>query len=394
MVNFLVNIILGEQGHAAAGNADTAAAPSPAARTRAGLVASIISICCNVALCTAKALIGLAAGSVSIVADAVNNLSDAASNIVSLIGFKLASKPADTDHPYGHGRFEYLAGLVVAVIVCSLGLNLVKESIGSIVAPQPSDFSPAVAAVLVASMAVKLWMMFFNHALGRRIDSETLMACAADSRNDVLTTGAVLACAIISWATGVNLDGWAGLAVGGFIAVSGLGLIRDTLNPLLGCAPTAEYIDNLRRLIMAHPGVLGTHDLMVHDYGPGRVFASAHVQMDGHADAFKNHQVIDAIEREFAAKTGAVLTLHYDPVDTSDDDPETWLAREVAQIDGRLSVHDLYLGDSFMSFDLVVPAGCGVSDDEALTCARAIAAKRWPQLPCVVALDRGFLAGA
>ena len=212
---------------------------SPVYRTRVGFLASITCIVCNIVLCSAKAAIGLISGSVSIVADAVNNLSDASSNIVSLIGFKLASKPADESHPYGHGRFEYLAGLAVAVIVSALGLDLVKESVGKIFSPEPSEFSAALVAILLGSMAVKFWMMLFNRSLGRRIDSETLIATAADSRNDVVTTGGVLACAAIGATTGVSLDGWAGVGVGAFITASGIGLIRDTVSPLLGQMPSS-----------------------------------------------------------------------------------------------------------------------------------------------------------
>ncbi len=363
-------------------------------RTRVGLLASIVCIVCNVVLCAGKAAVGLLCGSVSIVADAVNNLSDASSNIVSLVGFKLASKPADADHPYGHGRFEYLSGLAVAVIVCALGLDLVKESVGKIARPEPAEFSAAVAAVLLASMAVKAWMMRFNRALGRRIDSETLLATAADSRNDVITTGAVLLCAVIGQVAGVNLDGWAGVGVGAFIAVSGIGLIRDTVSPLLGSAPDDAYIESVRAQILSYPGVLGAHDLMVHDYGPGRTFATAHVQMDGHVDAFKNHEVIDTIERDFAKKTGATLTLHYDPVDTAAGDPQTWLARQVAKIDPALSVHDLRVTDDFITFDLVKPEDCALDDEQIVGRALSTAAERWPGRPVSVNLDRGFLARA
>ncbi len=381
MTNFLINIIL----H---GDSDG----QPMDRTRAGLLASIVCICCNVVLCCAKALVGLAVGSVSIVADAVNNLSDASSNIMSLVGFKLASKPADADHPYGHGRFEYLAGLAVAVIVCALGLDLIKESVGKIAHPEPSELNAAAVIVLLGSMAVKAWMMAFNRRLGERIESETLLATAADSRNDVVTTGAVLLCAIIAQLTGLSLDGWAGVGVGAFIAASGVGLIRDTVSPLLGSAPDADYIAQVREDILSYPGVLGAHDLMVHDYGPGRTFATAHVQMDGHADAFKNHEVLDTIERDFAAKTGVVLTLHCDPVDTSAADPETWLARQVSKIDPRLSVHDLHVDRDYVSFDLVKPDDCELTDDEALGRSLATAAERWPALPCTITLDHGFLA--
>ncbi len=380
MTNLLINYILkGNQS------------PDSAARTRAGLAASLICICCNVVLCAVKAVVGLAAGSVSIVADSVNNLSDASSNVVSLLGFKLASKPADAAHPFGHGRFEYLASLAVAVIVCALGLDLVKESIYKIARPEPSEFSAAIAIVLLGSMAVKAWMMRFNRALGQRIGSETLKATAADSRNDVVTTGAVLACAVIAQVTGLNLDGFAGVGVGLFIAASGIGLACETVSPLLGQAPSEEYIESVRNDILSYPGILGAHDLMVHDYGPGRTFATAHVQMDGHVDAFKNHEVIDNIERDFTAKTGAKLVLHYDPVDTSDADPERWLARQVAKIERGLSIHDLRIGDDYMSFDLVKPTDCELSDEEILGRTMSTAAERWPELPCSITLDHGFL---
>ncbi len=383
MTNLLINLILiGEQN------------PQAAERTRAGQVASVICIACNVALCAAKAAAGLAVGSVSIVADAVNNLSDASSNIVSLVGFKLASKPADADHPFGHGRFEYLSGLAVAVIVCALGLDLIKESIGKVAHPEPSDFNVAVVVVLLASMAVKAWMMRFNRTLGRRIDSETLLATAADSRNDVITTGAVLLCSVIAQLTGIDLDGWAGIGVGAFIAVSGIGLVRDTVSPLLGSAPDEAYIESVRAQILSYPGVLGAHDLMVHDYGPGRTFATAHVQMDGHVSAFKNHEVIDTIERDFAAKTGTALILHYDPVDTDADDPQTWLARQVAKIDPTLSVHDLRVTDDFVTFDLVKPEECTLDDEQIIGRAMATAAERWSGRPTSINLDHGFLARA
>lgn len=382
MTDFLLRLFIGENP-----NWD-----DPAQRTRAGLLASIACIACNVLLCSAKAAVGFLVGSVSIVADAVNNLSDASSNVVSLVGFKLAGKPADADHPFGHGRFEYLAGLAVAVIVCALGLNLVAESAGKIAHPEASEFNAAVVAVLLGSMAVKLWMMLFNRDLGGRIGSETLMATATDSRNDVVTTGAVLACAVLGALTGIDLDGWAGLAVGLFIAVSGIGLIRDTVSPLLGRAPESGYIESVREEILSYPGVLGTHDLMVHDYGPGRVFVSAHVQMDGHADAFKNHEVIDAIERDFREKTGGSMTLHYDPVDTSADDDLGWLNRQLSKVDPLLSAHDLHIEEDFLSFDLVKPADCALTDDEALGRSLATAAERWPALPCSITLDHGFLA--
>ncbi len=365
----------------------------PRDRTRIGLFASIVCIVCNVALCAAKAAVGLAAGSVSIVADAVNNLSDASSNVLSLVGFKLAAKPADADHPYGHGRFEYLAGLGVALIVCALGIDLIKESVGKLIHPEGSTFGPLMLAVLLGSMAVKLWMLLFNRGLGNRIESETLLAAAQDSKNDVFTTGAVLTCALIESQTGISLDGLAGLAVGAFITVSGAKLLLNTTSPLLGRAPSPEYVESIRQKILSYPGVLGTHDLMVHDYGPGRGFVSAHVEMNGHADAFANHETIDTIERDFKREHGLELTLHYDPVNVSAgvNDPQTWLTRRLRGLYPGISVHDLRAERSFVTFDVVKPENCPLSDETLVGAAIDLAHERWPELPCSVALDHGYL---
>ena len=237
-------------------------------RTNAGFSASLVCIGLNITLCLAKGIAGLLAGSVSLIADAFNNLSDASSNIVSLLGFRLARRPADEGHPYGHGRYEYLAGLFVAVLVCAVGINLILESVTKIIKPSPTAYTFISLAALATSMLVKLWMAAFNRTLGDRIDSDTLIATAQDSKNDVITSGSVLVAALISQTTGFDLDGWAGLGVGIFICISGLGLVRDAISPLLGQAPDPKLVQAIRDKIMSYPQVLGTHDLMVHDYGP------------------------------------------------------------------------------------------------------------------------------
>lgn len=289
----------------------------PGVRVSYGIMAGVVGIVLNVALCVAKAAVGVAAGSVSIVADAVNNLSDASSNIVTLTGFKLASKPADSGHPYGHGRFEYLAGLVVAVLVTAVGFEIIRGGISRIIDPEPVEVSLPLLVVMLLSIAAKAWMMSFNKKLGDRIESETLAATAIDSRNDVITTTAVLVCALVSRFTGLELDGWAGLAVGIFVLVSGLALVRDTVNPLLGEAPSQEMVDRVVALVLAAPGILGVHDLMIHDYGPGRKVASAHAEMDSRTSLLTAHTTLDGIERRVAFETGITLTLHCDPIDVS-----------------------------------------------------------------------------
>lgn len=288
----------------------------PEVRTSYGLMAGVVGIVCNLVLFAAKGAIGLVSGSVSIVADAINNLSDASSNIVTLAGFKLASRPADKGHPYGHGRFEYLAGLVVAVLVTSVGIELVRSGIERILSPQDVSFGLPLVAVMLISIAIKAWMMSFNRTLGRRIESETLEATAVDSRNDVITTLAVLVCSVVSWATGMQLDGWVGLAVGAFVLVSGLMLVHNAVSPLLGQAPSDEVVNRVHQIILTKPGVLGMHDLMIHDYGPGRKLASAHVEMSAKGDPIEIHETLDGIEKQVERELGIVLTLHYDPVVT------------------------------------------------------------------------------
>ena len=371
----------------------------PAVRTRYGLVASITCIVCNVLLCVGKGAVGLVSGSVSIVADAVNNLSDASSNVVSLLGFKLASRPADEDHPYGHGRYEYLAGLVVAVLVCAIGINLVGSSVEKIMSPEPTEFGPAVVVVLVGSMAVKLWMAAFNRRLGRAISSETLEATAVDSRNDVIATAAVLASAVVSQLVGVDLDGWAGLAVGGFILWSGVQLVREAVSPLLGKVPDPAYVEHIRNKIMSYPGVLGTHDLMVHDYGPGRQFASAHVEMAAEGNPLDQHDLLDNIEQDFKDDEGLVMTLHYDPIVTNDPqvrDMRHWIDLAVKGIDERLSIHDLRCvpGPTHTNviFDCVRPTDCALSASELRARVSELVRGHSPRAICKIPVDESYVS--
>ena len=373
----------------------------PAVRSAYGQFAGIVGIVCNIALCVAKALIGLAAGSVSIVADAVNNLSDASSNIISLLGFKLASKPADPGHPYGHGRFEYLSGLVVAVVVVAIGIELVKSSIEKILAPTPVEFSPVLVAILVLSILVKLWMAAFNRTIGARINSETLAATAVDSRNDVISTTAVLTSAVLSHTTGLDLDGWVGVAVGAFILWSGAGLVRDTVNPLLGQAPSPELVEHIRSKIMSYPGVLGTHDLMVHDYGPGRQFASAHVEMAAEADPMESHDLIDNIEQDFKTEDHMIVTLHYDPIVTDDpevNDMRNWIDQAVKIIDPRLSIHDLRTvpGPTHTNviFDCVRPHDLGLPDSQLKRKIEQIVRDHYPRTIAKITIDESYVSSA
>ena len=301
-----------------------------------GRLSGIVGIICNFLLFGAKLLIGTLSGSLSITADAMNNLSDATSSVVTLVGFKLAERPADAEHPYGHARYEYLSALVVSAIILLIGFELGKTSLEKIFHPVQTVFSLALVVVLLGSIAVKMWLFLFNRRLGTLIESDALLATAADSRNDCISTAAVLVCALVEKYSGLTLDGCVGLGVSIFIFVSGIRLARETISPLLGESASEELQGKIVDYISAHPMVLGFHDLYVHDYGPGRRFASLHVEMDCREDPLLCHEIIDDMERECLNSHGIQLVIHYDPVVT--DDPE--LDRLHALVDEKLKVYD------------------------------------------------------
>ncbi len=368
-------------------------------RTAYGKFSGIVGIVCNAVLFIGKIIAGTLSGSVAITADAVNNLSDASSSVISLFGFKLASRPADEEHPYGHGRYEYLSGLMVAVFIMVIGVELFKNSVGKILHPEHVEFSLLSAGVLVFSILLKLWMMFFNKKIGVLINSKTLKATAMDSRNDVVTTSAVLVAAAISHFTGVELDGWMGVAVAAFIMYSGFGLVRDTIDPMLGKAPDEEQVDSIRKKILSYKGVLGTHDLMVHDYGPGRQFASVHVEMAAEDDVIENHDVIDNIERDFLKNDGLHMVVHFDPISTKDslvNELRTWISEQIKHLDSRLTIHDLRIvkGTTHTNviFDCVVPHDMEIGEKEIKKFAANIVAEKYPNYYTVVTIDRSYAA--
>ena len=321
-----------------------------------------VGIICNCLLAAGKLIVGHMTSSMSITADGLNNLSDGASSIVTLLGFKLAEKPADRQHPYGHARIEYIAGLTVAVMILFIGLELGKSSVEKLIDPEPIEFSFAAVWVLCASILVKLFMMLFNLKMGRRINSNALLATAADSRNDVMTTSAVLAASIVENFYDVMIDGVMGIAVSLFILYSGIKLAGETMSPLLGEGANPELQKQITDYINGCPMVLGCHDLMVHDYGPGRRYASIHVEIDKNEDPMACHARIDRMERECLKNYGTHLVIHYDPVVT--DDPEVNSTKRLVNTiikvrDGRLTIHDFRMvddGESVkMSFDMILP---------------------------------------
>ena len=335
---------------------------SPDTRAKVGSLSGAVGIGANVLLFGGKLLAGILTGSVSITADAMNNLSDASSAIVTLLGFKLAQQPPDEDHPYGHARFEYLSGLAVAVMIMLIGFELGKSSVQKILNPTAVEFSFVAAAVLLMSIAVKLWLFLFNKKLGKLISSTTLEATAQDSRNDCVSTLAVLAAAAAEYFFDIRIDGFVGLGVAVFILLSGWGLAKQTISPLLGEAASPELRELIVDYISVQPQVLGYHDLMVHDYGPGQRFASIHVEMDAADDPLYCHEIIDDMERECLRSHNIHLVIHYDPVITND--PEINRLRQrcmevLAQRDRRLTLHDFRMvrgsAHTNLIFDVSLP---------------------------------------
>lgn len=338
-------------------NADTTAVHSAVGR-----LAGVTGIVCNSLLFLLKLLAGLLSGAVSIVADALNNLSDAASSVVTLLGFQLAKRPADKDHPFGHARYEYLSGLTVAVLILVIGVELGKSAFQKILNPAPVAFSLWTFLVLLCAIGIKLWMSGFFASLGKKISSGTLKAAAVDSRNDVIATAAVLAGALIEKLFHVNADGYIGLGVAAFILYSGIGVARDTISPLLGQRANQSLVESISKCILDHEKVLGVHDLLVHDYGPGQCYASVHVELSAEEDPLVCHDMIDTIECDVLEQLNVHLVIHYDPVLPND---EEWTQMRklvesvIVTIDPRLSMHDFRIVRGAerpkLVFDLAVP---------------------------------------
>lgn len=334
----------------------------PKTRAAIGRLSGTVGILCNLLLAALKLAVGILSGSVSVTADALNNFSDAVSSVVTLIGFRLAERPADSEHPYGHARYEYLSGLAVAALIIVIGFELAKTAVEKIIHPVMVAVSLPMAIVLAGSILVKLWMSCFNYKLGKHIGSAALRATAADSRNDVIATSAVLLAAVLEYVTKLPLDGYMGLGVAIFILYSGVTLAKDTISPLLGEQVSPELRKQIVTLVESNPYVLGYHDLMVHDYGPGQRFASLHVEMDEKENPILCHEIIDDIERECLEQHNIHLVIHYDPVVTGDAELEamrTQVCQLLQEQDGRLTMHDFRMvkgsGHSNLIFDVALP---------------------------------------
>ena len=335
---------------------------SPRVRLAYGRLAGVTGILCNVLLCGLKLLAGVLAGSLAMIADAFNNLSDAGSAVVTLIGFKLAGMPADKDHPFGHGRIEYLSAMGVAVLIILAGFELATTALDKILHPTEATFSIVSAIILTVSIAIKLWMALFHRHIGRLIRSDALTAAGIDSRNDVICTGVVLVSSLVGWRTGWAVDGYVGMAVALFVIWSGFTVIRDTMSPLLGQAPDPELVEGIRQAVLSHEGVVGIHDMIVHDYGPGRIIVSLHAEVPEDQPISKSHDVIDNIEMQLMEQFNIVSCIHMDPIDV--DNPETLQLKAMATellagLDEQLSLHDFRVvaGDTHTNllFDVEVP---------------------------------------
>ena len=335
---------------------------NPAVRSSIGKLAGLTGIVCNCLLTVLKLVIGLLVGSMAIIADGVNNLSDAASSLTTLLGFRMAQRPADKQHPYGHARYEYLSGLAVAALILLIGAELVKSSVAKIINPEPIDISAATIALLAASVAVKLWMSGFYKTLGKKINSTALCATSVDSRNDVISTCAVLLGCLVNYLFALNIDGYVGLAVAIFILYSSIGIAKDTISPLLGQQADEEMVDKITELVLSHEKVLGVHDLLVHDYGPGRCYASAHVELSADEDPMACHDIIDDIECDVLEKMNVHFVIHYDPVvqnDAEQNEMRRTVGEIIRELNPAFSIHDFRIvrgsAQSKLVFDLGVP---------------------------------------
>lgn len=372
----------------------------PKVREAYGKMSGAVGIASNLLLSAIKVIIGILFNSIAVIADGINNITDAGSSVITLIGFKLAGLPEDKDHPYGHARYEYITGMIVSFIIILLGIQLLKESITKIMHPDPVSFSPLTAAVLVTAILIKLWQMMFYNRIGKIINSATILAVSKDSRNDILSTSVVLIGLVAGAVTGIQLDGILGALVAGFIIFSGIQLIRETVSPLLGEAPDPELVKEIEKLIMSYDGVLGIHDLVVHEYGPGKVFASVHVEVDSKTDVMVSHDLIDRIEREVNRQLGIHFVIHMDPIVV--DDPLIEGYREdvkniIGSIDPVLKFHDFRCvpgpTHTNLIFDVVVPIKYDMTEEE-LTGRIDKAVKEIDEnLYTVITIDKDYING-
>ena len=364
-----------------------------------GTVSSIVGIIVNVLLSLSKISVGVIFNSISVMADGVNNLSDAGSFVISLIGFKMSGKPADEDHPFGHARIEYLTGLVLGFVILLVGIELIKSSINKIINPEPTMYSTLMIVVLVISIAAKLWLSFFYGEFAYRISSTTIKASSIDSRNDVIATAVVLMSVIVSKISGYEIDAYMGVVVAIFILYSGINILKDILNPLLGEMPDNDFICAIEKKLLSYDGILNIHDLVAHNYGPNKYFVTVHAEVDAKEDILKSHDLIDNIERDFATDLDINLVIHLDPIIT--DDKEINMLRNktneiIREIDEKLTMHDFRVvkGDSHTNliFDVVIPVDYSMQSSELVKKIETSIKKENEKYYAVVTIDKNYVS--
>lgn len=390
MTDFLVNTFV----------KDNTNIESTEVRTRYGMLASVVGIFCNVLLFSVKLVIGLILSSLAVTADAFNNLSDAASSIISFIGVKMAGKPADAEHPFGHGRIEYIAALIVSFLVIEVGFTFFKSSISKIMHPEEITFDLVPFVILILSILIKLWMAFFNNKLGKRIDSKVMLATAADSLGDVITTSATVISIIICHFTSINVDAIAGLIVSGIVIWSGISIAKDTLEPLIGQRVPAELYQKITDIVSSYDGIVGTHDLIVHNYGPNRSMATIHAEVPNDVNIEVSHEIIDKIERDVKKNLNILLVIHMDPVEMRDKEVlalREKTSRIVHALDPELNFHDFRVlkenEQKNLVFDLVVPDSYTEKDaNRVMHQLVSLLHEMEENIDCIITLDRSFEA--
>ena len=390
MTDFLVNKFI----------KDSANIESTEVRTRYGMLASVVGIFCNVLLFSVKLAIGLILSSLAVTADAFNNLSDAASSIISFIGVKMAGKPADAEHPFGHGRIEYIAALIVSFLVIEVGFTFFKSSISKILHPEEISFDLVPFVILILSILVKLWMAFFNNKLGKRIDSKVMLATAADSLGDVITTSATVLSIIICHFTSINVDAIAGLIVSAIVIWSGISIAKDTLEPLIGERVPAELYQKITDIVESYDGIVGTHDLIVHNYGPNRSMATIHAEVPNDINIDVSHEIIDKIERDVKKDLNILLVIHMDPVEMRDEEVLSLrekTSRIVHALDPELNFHDFRVlkenEQRNLIFDLVIPDSYSEKDaNRVMHQLVSLLHEMDGNVECIITLDRSFEA--
>lgn len=363
-----------------------------------GTLGAVVGIFLNICLFAGKYLAGFLSGSIAIMADAFNNLSDAGSSFISLIGFVFSGKKPDLDHPFGHGRIEYLAGLGVSFLILLMGVELAKNSVQKILHPVSVQISTLSIAVLSASILVKLYMAYYNHVIGKKIRSATMAATATDSLSDAAATTVVLLAMLFLAVTGINIDGYCGILVAVFILAAGIGAAKETVSPLLGQAPDPEFVKEIKELVMQHEEVLGIHDMAVHDYGPGRVMVSLHAEVSGDGNIYELHDLIDRIERELKEKLHCETVIHMDPIDVGNVktvEMKEEMVKLVKAIDERLTIHDFRMvtGTTHhnMIFDVVIPADFKLSQEELKDIIQKKVWEKWPDYYVVIDVDTAYV---